>query len=161
MRGRKSPCISPLDGYFPELQSNRRRLPRVAPPQPGAIFAPNFLASSEVERCGKEVRKDRLTPPRSTSRRPPPPTTGAKQWGGRKPVGSLTSLIWKEKRRRRCPGGYLNQVTSTLTNLRSLEDNTMNINSLGLRLLGIDVIGNSSRNTQTICQPGSSELGKL
>ena len=125
MRGRKSPCISPLDGYFPEPQSNRRRLPRVAPPQPGAVIAPNFLASPEVEGCGEDVRKDRLTPPRSTSRRPPPPTTGAKQWGRRKPVGSLTSLIWKEKRRRRCPGGYPNQVTSTLTNLRSLEDNTM------------------------------------
>src|SRR5580765_4281658 len=102
-------------GIFPSLNRIGADLLRVAPPQPGAIFAPNSLASSGVKGCGGGVRKDRLTCLRPASRRPPPPTTGAKQWGGREPVGSLTSLIWKEKRRRRCPGGYPNQVTSTLT----------------------------------------------
>jgi hypothetical protein len=33
--------------------------------------------------------------------------------------GSLTSLIWKEKRRRRRPGASPNQTSSTLTGLRS------------------------------------------
>jgi hypothetical protein len=48
--------------------------------------------------------KRRLTANLGADRDAAPRATGRYRWGRKPPVGSLTSLIWKEKRRRRRPG---------------------------------------------------------
>ncbi len=57
---------------------------------------------------------------------------------------SLTSLIWKEKRRRRRPGGsYFSVAAIDADRMRSLEDTTMTM-AIGGQPSVVMVFGNSS-----------------
>ena len=74
---------------------------REAPRGPGAIFALCFPGSGDVAKSLKEPVDLSFGAVRYAA----PRRRRASYGGFGKPDWSLTLLIWKEKRRRRCPGG--------------------------------------------------------
>ena len=125
---------------FPE-----RAAPQVSRHKPGGPWPLGSLArpvpQTGENRLAYDFPTNHLTRPR-VEPKDAPPRRGLADRGFRpRPKRSLTLLIWKEKRRRRCPGDGANHIIKkTLTGLRSLEDNTIPV-WLWVRTLGLDGMG--------------------
>ena len=74
-------------------------------------MATSVILRGELVEIGSSSR-GRLTRNTEATTSPPPPLTGAKQWGRFFRSWSLKSLIWKEKRRRRCPSDGSSELSN-------------------------------------------------